>query len=66
IYPVLAGQYAEYLLLQLELFKSERRGGTEYAHIMRRVASLLTPEQMRDVARYYASLAPAVDRSSQR
>jgi cytochrome c553 len=32
--PVLAGQYADYLMLQLELFKEEQRGGSAYAHLM--------------------------------
>lgn len=57
-YPVLAGQYAEYLLLQLRLFHDSRRGGTEYHDIMRRVAGQLEEEQMRAVAAYYASLDP--------
>lgn len=57
MYPVLAGQYAEYLLLQLELFKSEQRGGSSYLHLMRHVAARLKPEQMRDVAAYYAGLS---------
>jgi cytochrome c553 len=56
-YPRLAGQYADYLVLQLELFERHLRGGSEYAHIMENVASRLQPEQMRSVARYYASLA---------
>lgn len=55
-YPVLAGQYAEYLVLQLELFHKEQRGGSAYAHLMHPVATRLTAEQMRDVALYYASL----------
>jgi cytochrome c553 len=59
VYPELAGQYADYLALQLELFKKNVRGGTDYAHIMRRAAAGLTPEQMRDVALYYASLPAA-------
>ena len=59
IYPELAGQYADYLALQLRLFKDDLRGGTPYAHIMRMVAGRLTPEQMRAVADYYAAL-PAV------
>ncbi|HXH14277.1 MAG TPA: c-type cytochrome [Alphaproteobacteria bacterium] len=58
-YPNLAGQYADYLVLQLESFKRNVRGGTDYAHIMRRVAAGLTLEQMRDVALYYASLPAA-------
>ena len=55
-YPILAGQFADYLVLQLELFKSGRRGGSRYAHLMRPVAAGLTPEQIRDVALYYESL----------
>ena len=55
-YPVLAGQDAGYLVLQLELFKKEHRGGSAYAHLMRPAASRLTPQQMRDVAVYYESL----------
>lgn len=57
-YPALAGQYAEYLLLQLRLFNTSRRGGTQYHDIMRRVAGQLEEEQMRAAAAYYASLAP--------
>jgi cytochrome c553 len=56
-YPELAGQYAEYLILQLTLFKKQQRGGTRYAHLMRRVAHSLTDRQMRDVASYYESLS---------
>ena len=55
-YPVLAGQFADYLVLQLELFKAGRRGGSRYAHLMNPVASGLTHPQMRDVALYYESL----------
>lgn len=61
MYPALAGQYAEYLVLQLELFKAEQRGGSSYVHLMRHVAARLSAEQMRDVAGYYASL-PTVSR----
>lgn len=60
-YPHLAGQYADYLVLQLELFKTQHRGGSAYAHIMNNVASRLRPEQMRDVAAYYASVRPSRD-----
>jgi cytochrome c553 len=55
-YPMLAGQHADYLALQLTLFKQEQRGGTSYAHLMRRVTAGMNSEQMRDVALYYASL----------
>ena len=58
-YPLLAGQYAEYLVLQLELFKQRKRGGSEYAHLMHEVAGYLKPEQMGAVARYYESLGTA-------
>jgi cytochrome c553 len=53
-YPRLDGQYEEYLVLQLELFAGQRRGGSRYAHIMQQVAPRLKPDQMRDVARFYA------------
>jgi cytochrome c553 len=61
IYPELAGQHSEYLALQLNLFATQSRGGTPYAHIMRRVAGRLTPDQMRDVTSYYASLTSATE-----
>lgn len=54
-YPAIAGQYAEYLALQLELFKSGHRGGTDYANVMHSAAQRLTPEQIDQLARYYAS-----------
>jgi cytochrome c553 len=60
-YPELAGQYADYLELQLKLFKQEQRGGTAYAHIMLQIAGRMTEEQVRAVARYYASLTPSAD-----
>lgn len=60
-YPVLARQFADYLVLQLELFQRGQRGGSEYAHIMQRTAARLTAEQIRDVAAYYESLAPDLD-----
>jgi cytochrome c553 len=59
VYPALAGQYADYLELQLRLFKQGRRGGTAYAHVMDRAAAGLTEGQMRDAAQYYAALPPA-------
>lgn len=56
VYPELAGQYADYLLLQLELFKANKRGGTPYAHIMETVTRGMTHEDMQAAALYYASL----------
>ncbi|MGH9458112.1 MAG: c-type cytochrome [Thermoanaerobaculia bacterium] len=55
-YPMLAGQYEDYLRLQLVLFKGGTRGGSPYAHLMNEVAPKLTDEQIRDVAAYFASL----------
>ena len=55
-YPALDGQHADYLVLQLELFKKGDRGGSPYEHLMRPVATRLKPEQMRDVALYFESL----------
>jgi cytochrome c553 len=58
-YPSLAGQYAGYLELQLELLAGGARGGSPYAHLMEEhVAPRLSAEQRRDVARYYAALPP--------
>jgi len=59
VYPDLTGQYADYLVLHLELFKQKQRGGTAYAHLMHPVAAHLTPEQIRDVALYFESLTSA-------
>ena len=56
-YPRLSGQFAAYLSLQLQLFAKNRRGGSPYAHIMRKVAGQLTADQMKEVAAHYASLS---------
>jgi cytochrome c553 len=57
-YPRLAGQYADYLVLQLELFAKGHRGGTPWSRLMHEVAPKLERQEMRDVAAYYESLAP--------
>jgi cytochrome c553 len=57
-YPLLEGQYADYLVLQLELFASRRRGGSAYAPLMHHVVDGLDEQQMRDVAAFYASRPP--------
>lgn len=54
--PRLAGQYADYIVLQLELFAAGHRGGGPRAHLMESVAPRMSREQMHDVAAYYASL----------
>jgi len=55
-YPVLAGQYADYLVLQLELFRKGIRGGSPFSPIMNAAAHRLERQQMQDVAAYYAGL----------
>ena len=57
-YPILSGQYAGYLESQLQLFKDGRRGGSEYAHIMRKVVQRLTPEQAAAAAEFFSSREP--------
>jgi cytochrome c553 len=56
VYPSLAGQYPEYLLLQLQLFSKKQRGGSEFHHLMHFVAGHLSDEQMQEVALFYSSL----------
>ncbi|HJU42449.1 MAG TPA: c-type cytochrome [Vicinamibacterales bacterium] len=58
-YPRLDGQHADYLLLQLQLFKEGRRGGSPLAEIMRPIAERLTAAQQQDVAAYFAGAASA-------
>jgi cytochrome c553 len=57
-YPSLNGLSADYLVLQLKLFKEKQRGGTAYAHLMQEVVDGLEPEDMRAAAEYFESLAP--------
>ncbi|HET9948566.1 MAG TPA: c-type cytochrome [Longimicrobiales bacterium] len=55
-YPRLIGQYADYLVLQLQLFQERRRGGSQLVEIMHHVVDGLDDQQIRDVALYYAGL----------
>jgi cytochrome c553 len=57
---LLAGQYADYLVVQLEQFAAGHRGGSEYAHLMQRVAPRLSRAEMEAVAAYYAQAAGAL------
>lgn len=59
LYPELAGQYADYLALQLRLFGQGHRGGTAYAHVMGTVAQPLDEDDIRAVSAWYASLPAA-------
>ena len=65
-YPNLAGQYTEYIELQLELFKDEKRGGSAYARLMHPTADDLSKQEMHDVARYYATLREMSDARADR
>jgi cytochrome c553 len=56
-YPLLAGQYADYLVTQLEQFAAGSRGGSEYAHLMQRVAPRMSRAEMEAVAAFYARAA---------
>ncbi|GAA3925573.1 c-type cytochrome [Luteimonas lutimaris] len=56
MYPELVGRYAEYLALQLRLFKADRRGGTGYTPVMREIAGRLEEDDIRDLSAYYGSL----------
>lgn len=55
-YPALAGQPADYLELQLRLFKDGGRGGSAFAHLMAPIAARLTHAEMRDVALYFETV----------
>jgi cytochrome c553 len=56
LYPTLNGQHADYLILQLTLFKQGHRGGTSNANLMHKVVAGMDVDDIRDVAQYYASL----------
>ena len=53
-YPKLAGQYEDYLVQQLRLFRSNDRGGSDRAHIMHNIAEAMTDGQIDAVAKYFA------------
>lgn len=61
VYPLLAGQPAAYLTLQLKLFKEGRRGGSDHAHLMQHVAPHLSLEEMHAVSVYFESLPLEVE-----
>lgn len=65
IYPRLAGQHADYLARQIELFQQEARGGTPFSPVMQIIAPRLSAAQIRAVTVYYASLErPTATRDS--
>jgi cytochrome c553 len=54
-FPILRGQLPDFLVLQLELFKQRKRGGSDHAHLMQPIASRLEADEMRAVAAYFGS-----------
>jgi cytochrome c553 len=52
IYPRLAGQYADYLLVSLKRYKS----GDRQNPMMNAMASPLSEQDMQDIAAYYSQL----------
>ena len=56
MYPNLAAQTARYLYLQLRDFQAGRRSDPQ----MSPIAATLTPDEMRQLADYYAAQTPAV------
>jgi cytochrome c553 len=56
-YPRLYGQYARYLVQQLQLFQQRNRGGSEFVHIMHNFVDRLTEQQIHDLAAYFSSHA---------
>lgn len=56
-FPKLDGQYAPYIVGQIELWKRGLRMKTGYGAIMGAIASRLTNAQAQDVAAYFASVA---------
>jgi cytochrome c553 len=55
IYPTIAGQPADYLQNQLNLFKARQRGGTSFSHLMEKAASELTDADIDALAAYFSS-----------
>jgi cytochrome c553 len=56
LFPSLAGQHAGYLVLQLRLWKKDKRGGSAYAEIMAPIARSIRMEDMEAAAAFYQSL----------
>jgi cytochrome c553 len=56
-FPTLAGQRAEYIAAQLELFRARVRGGTAYRQVMTQVAQGLDDADIDALARYFAQTA---------
>jgi cytochrome c553 len=58
-YPRLAGQHADYMIGQLQLWKRGHNAATAHAAIMAPIARQLSETQIQDVSAYFATLDPA-------
>jgi len=58
MFPNLAGQKADYMVLQLKAFKDGTRKGANYAQMIGMVAAL-SDQDMEDIAAFYASMDAA-------
>jgi cytochrome c553 len=56
-FPTLAGQRADYIAAQLELFRAGVRGGTAYRQVMTQVAQGLDDADIDALARYFSHTA---------
>jgi cytochrome c553 len=63
-FPLLAGLSAEYIAGQLHVFRSRLRDNSSYGAIMTTIAARLSPDQIADVAAYFAALPPSGGTSS--
>ena len=57
-YPSLSGQYPDYLIQQLKLWRDGPRGGGPRAEMMAKAAAALDDGEIAALAAYYASLPP--------
>jgi cytochrome c553 len=55
-YPKLSAQHVRYLMSQLALLQERRRGGSPHVNLMHVFVDRLKPNEIRDVAQYYAAL----------
>jgi cytochrome c553 len=65
LFPSLAGQYAEYTILQLRLWKQGKRGGGAFAEIMEPIVAGMTDEEIRAVALFYEGLPAQSEREGE-
>ena len=59
LYPKVAGQPAEYIAVQLDLFRHGKRGGGEFSHLMTNAAKGLSDADIAALAAYFSTLRQA-------